>query len=728
MDLRKLTVPQLKAICKDKKLTGYSKLNKSALLAKLQHFSQPTAENGDTQGPTTFIPQITTANVTTSIQDTSNTSKLGPSSQNAPPDVEGARAAPLQPFKSVVPANTQDFVPNSRQDLPESQRDFFTSRLTGPAAHTSKQQHPTSIQVTPGTSEPPEPASLPSRTVTPQPSQAASLVSAVGTMKKTKDCVKRKLCTTAEKPNPKRAKLQHKATLSTATPQTKVARNLLVPLVATLEEPQASRQQQSQQTAPFPDTQIRVHALSTAPRTLKKAFAPLIPKVPPRTSNPKASTRTTLLKTPMLRPDAPVFTRTHLTGTSDTGLGDDCLDSCFRLPAAHSDAAVSLKLVTFPPGLSKRKRVQWLAPVLSCLYERDIQVFSGLSKLHRYSARIAASYILQRQFPGLRLKAMLKRYSPNMYDFWPYLALRRLQLRERKAHFYETFLGKALKAYPSIVSDQMWACEDERAVLIAVKFLLTSYFYRVSIGLDLPFGQMSVTYSEEIIPGEIWRVTLQIGSSVCFYYVLEATCEVVGLPMISTHQSSENPDRTNSLVRADWTRYIDEKRHRADAAHSKALEDHLSWPNHEEYDRGISRNWLNRLNDDGPAGVVKLIVAQRYVLACLVANSLSGREMTSAEMEQEFNGRLEIAAMAPSRVKRQSNLNLFLPSHHLIESVHLKSKYNLPFHLAIAGVQTPGREYYILRDNGLQIGCEEDGVAPVWMDIIGCDSNGIACG
>lgn len=47
-----------------------------------------------------------------------------------------------------------------------------------------------------------------------------------------------------------------------------------------------------------------------------------------------------------------------------------------------------------------------------------------------------------------------------------------------------------------------------------------------------------------------------------------------------------------------------------------------------------------------------------------------------------------------------------------------------PLHPALAAVQTPGREYYILRDNGMQVGCEEEGVALVWMGLLGCDALG----
>ena len=47
-----------------------------------------------------------------------------------------------------------------------------------------------------------------------------------------------------------------------------------------------------------------------------------------------------------------------------------------------------------------------------------------------------------------------------------------------------------------------------------------------------------------------------------------------------------------------------------------------------------------------------------------------------------------------------------------------------PLHPALAVVQTPAREYYVLRDNGFEVGCEEEGVANVWMRILGCDARG----
>jgi len=49
--------------------------------------------------------------------------------------------------------------------------------------------------------------------------------------------------------------------------------------------------------------------------------------------------------------------------------------------------------------------------------------------------------------------------------------------------------------------------------------------------------------------------------------------------------------------------------------------------------------------------------------------------------------------------------------HHHVESVHFNTSMKCPLHPALAVVQTPSREYFILRENGMQIGCEEEGIA-----------------
>ena len=59
-DLSKLTVPQLKALCKERRITGYSKLTKAALLQRLAEVAAPP-EGTTTSRSATAVPSIATA-------------------------------------------------------------------------------------------------------------------------------------------------------------------------------------------------------------------------------------------------------------------------------------------------------------------------------------------------------------------------------------------------------------------------------------------------------------------------------------------------------------------------------------------------------------------------------------------------------------------------------------------------------------------------------------------
>lgn len=132
---------------------------------------------------------------------------------------------------------------------------------------------------------------------------------------------------------------------------------------------------------------------------------------------------------------------------------------------------------------------------------------------------------------------------------------------------------------------------------------------------------------------EIWRISVETYESTNAsitkqtFYVLEPSCEVIGLPPASeTHRivaDSLPPALMKSLsIRADWTDYI---RYRSlpGGFHETApppLLSYLKWPNMEEYDKGISKLWLSRIAKEGNAGKYLKKVAERYIVACLVGN------------------------------------------------------------------------------------------------------------
>lgn len=253
---------------------------------------------------------------------------------------------------------------------------------------------------------------------------------------------------------------------------------------------------------------------------------------------------------------------------------------------------------------------------------------------------------------------------------------------------------------------------------------------------------------------EIWSVTLEYPQNRRrkTLYVIEATCEVVGRPLKATSEGA-----VSLPIRADWSAYIE--RRSTSSASGESLLSHLKWSCHEEFDRGISRLWLKRVEGEKELGVAKWTVAQRYVLACVVGNryvfhqykpaacsdpySISGMWLSTSEMAQDFAG-LPARGAAPVMSKSKAPaVNLFLPEcapfsriltvtdnrwrdrHHHVESVHFTTSGDKALHPALATVQTPHREYYILRDNGMQVGCEEEGVAAVWQKVLGCDARGV---
>ncbi|OCH83558.1 hypothetical protein OBBRIDRAFT_742965, partial [Obba rivulosa] len=103
--------------------------------------------------------------------------------------------------------------------------------------------------------------------------------------------------------------------------------------------------------------------------------------------------------------------------------------------------------------------------------------------------------------------------------------------------------------------------------------------------------------------------------------------------------------------------------------------------------------------------------------------SVSGRWMSAIEMAQDFAGLPARTALESVRLK-ESSLDLYLPEHHHVESVHFTFSGGQPLIPALAVIQTPHHEYYILRDNGMQIGCEEENVAEVWREVLSCDASG----
>jgi hypothetical protein len=153
-------------------------------------------------------------------------------------------------------------------------------------------------------------------------------------------------------------------------------------------------------------------------------------------------------------------------------------------------------------------------------------------------------------------------------------------------------------------------------VTLRGRFLLTRLFFQVSVGGGKEgkgWTEGQIVDAQELVKNEVWMITVRhSATSTETFYVLEPTCE----PLTATSPSTGVP------VRTDWSAYIAHRALPSSVHNSPAprLLDCLRWTNHEEYQLGISRLWLKRIEGEGATGSMKRVVAERYIFACVVAN------------------------------------------------------------------------------------------------------------
>jgi hypothetical protein len=230
----------------------------------------------------------------------------------------------------------------------------------------------------------------------------------------------------------------------------------------------------------------------------------------------------------------------------------------------------------------------------------------------------------------------MKRYPQNMTNMWPYLRQRQNEMSFWRGIFQNSFVGRYISALGiEPLSARLWASpDDEKQVIVALRyvifdwgqstvkhmfrFVLTRLWFTLSVGMNgqdpLAWLKHTVEDAQEVVKGEIWAITIRDGTSLSVFYALESTCEVIGC----AHTAPQLEVYSFGL-RSDWSEYI--SLHTGASMESRSLIlEHLRWANHEEYDRGVSRHWLHRISGEGDAGLLKKVVAERYVMACVVAN------------------------------------------------------------------------------------------------------------
>ncbi|KAJ6512152.1 hypothetical protein C8R47DRAFT_1292101 [Mycena vitilis] len=720
-ELKKLTVPQLKALCKEKKISGYSKLGKDAIVQKLL---------GIATVPATAVVQTSTpaSDSSSAIQNPSSPSEIP-----GPLTLTASSTRPLPPSNPVPDTGTKSISspPTNAEPAPKPRP---RKRKNPPAA--SQDSLPTSASQShvfkvPAVPQRPSTISAPSVATSSAPTDGPAKKKKKATVPSSSSTNGVPLDTTIPPSTTPVAKKKKKATdkpvpsyssnvapLDAAIPppikkkQTALASNsvpLAIPTAAV--------------AAPSTDSQAPVHAVASAVHPGTPTTNTPAPKLPP----PKPKRFVPLV---IRKPTVPVATATPATLGPVFSVAEASVDeTLYHLDFPAPPPPPPLTAITLPPSLSKRKHVPRFSLLLSQVGDEDLRNCVLVSVSYEYlyltcaAAYLSATHRLRRDFAGKRLTLVLEKHPPAITNMWPYLKQRTQELFSRKRQYSSSFLSRHFPSGASSpISEHLWTSPDhEKQIGIALRFLLTRLFFQVSVGGGGKDGkgweQGQIADVQELVKDEVWTITVRHSpTSTESFYVLESTCE----PLTAMPDSLS----TGVPVRADWSAYI---AHRAPPAIQNSptprLLDCLSWTNHEEYQLGISRLWLRRGEAEGPSGSTKRVVAERYILACVVANSLSGRYMSATQMAQDFAG-LPDVALAPARIKPSPEVNLFLPAHHHVESVHFTTSGHA-LHGALAIVQTPGRIYFILRDNGMQVGCEEDGVAEVWMGILGCDNSGV---
>ncbi|KAI0081570.1 hypothetical protein K474DRAFT_1768489 [Panus rudis PR-1116 ss-1] len=710
-ELSKLTVPQLRALCKERKLTGYSKLGKGALVETLSAVSGPVIDSiigkaDELVAPSNGAPAASNANEA-SKKKRPKKAKLAkvPAVQSAAKTIEIVEATTSG--NSSNGANTSSTTLRASQSI--NQPRVGTSEPTQTSAPTTGNKNE-NIPIAPPLSTQVEASSK-----TPVPSHNENAPSIpTSRLKRPADAV-------MEGPEPKKARSAQRITPSIVTSGSNSTRQ------------PGLRPETREASTYIPSTKL---VSGVTGSTLSRSLA--IGNVVDTTQNRSAASgkrfQPLVISKPILRPAAfapSISLRKSqlVTGPSPASANDDSSSLTIRhLEFRPGPGAPVLQTITLPPNLAQRKRVQRWAIILSGLGPEERTACCLVSRMVRYAVYLSAHSILLRDFPGKRLQDVTRKHSPTMSNYWPYLRLRQAERAERRDVYQKSFLAAFcdLRGYKPI-SDALWSSGDnDKQITIAIRFALTRLWFSLSIGGKdhEAWLEDTVIDTQEIVPGEICRITVQDHNSSSLqrsFYVLEPTGEVVGHAPLPSRPTCSSSSPAILPLRADWSAYIQD---RVSGAERSSLLESLKWANYEEYDRGISRLWLRRIAGEGRLGAAKRTVAERYVLACLVANSISGKWMSTTQMAQDFAGMPSKIDGTKSKAKNAA-VNMYLPEHHHIESVHFLTAKGQPLHPAIAAVQTPYREYFVLKDNGMEIGSEEEGIREPWMNLLKCDSNGV---
>ncbi|KZV84382.1 hypothetical protein EXIGLDRAFT_753866 [Exidia glandulosa HHB12029] len=349
------------------------------------------------------------------------------------------------------------------------------------------------------------------------------------------------------------------------------------------------------------------------------------------------------------------------------------------------------RLITLPMSLRQRGRARDWAVILMRLTDKERKQCVLVCKAMRYGVYLSAAQILRVDFPGARLTSVVRNVALDVKDMWPYLRLRRAELASRRAAYDISFLPSFYARFGigEPIAPALWTSPDhEDQLTVTIRFLIAKAWFAISLGGSdariREWLQGTVIDAQEVTPRNVWTITQQHQNETETLYIVYETCEVVGKSDSPSTSASDIP------LRNDWATHIANG-----TLTKKPLLEYVVWHNGEDYNRGISTAWLRRVAEQGDIGRVKRQIAERYILACVAANSVSGTYKTVRQMADEFAGVSVSDPNMPNKASHSGSLSLYLPEHHYVESVCFITQKVL--HPALAAVQTPAREYIVLR-------------------------------
>lgn len=715
-ELNKLNIPQLKSLCKtfDGKIVGYSKANKTIIVAKLLEYAtahslttflvpdkvdapaKPKAAKagGDSAANDSTAPP--TKKVKSKLMSSGNNSMDVPmdldeqtSSLKRPADDLAAGAPPVKKKQKAAVDGAADGVAPPKKTKKKAEVGGDAKKAAAMSTKLAeKVQTPTRTLPSSSTTtiplvidlsqdSPPAITLTATETTVTAQSVAEYQSKTVSSFKKASTTKRPALDDSSTAPEAKHPKLTKKTVESTplnivpakAKQSSKLAitTNTITkhdakpadpkPLPLAIKAPQAS----------FTEAQL--------PTTLKqkgaKRFTPLVlAKKPATNKKPKLESSATMVA-PTKSVVAPVPTSSTSSNTR--------MDSLPTLPPASLHfpiRTISFQSISLPPSLSARKHlVGKFALLLSAVRDPvDLKNCSLVSKTFRYgcaclsdslwvmlilgSVYLSVQHRVSREYAGKRHEAILTKYRGkiHMLDMWPYLHLRRQERSERKRLFEGSFLGRVLQGKTPI-ANRLFASPDVDTQMHVIvrsvpeityllvfnqvcRFLLTRLFFAVNgyegntegfyRRADLKDWKDTMIVEAQPVGSsctEVWRIVVEHRDGrTDTFFVLERTCEAIGPPAVSaTGIDTNDPGAVTqfSALRRDWADYLGQRITpiaSSTAPTPPSLLDHLAWTNHEEFDRGISRLWLKRIEAEGDVGVAKKVAAERYILASVVEN------------------------------------------------------------------------------------------------------------